>query len=189
MKKGLLKTTPLPIQPAQTRAPQRSTNLSHSHKDTTLRFLAQPTDVNFGGNVHGGTAMKWLDEAGYVCATGWSGSYCVTVFVGDINFNHPIPVGNLVEIRSKVILTGHTSMHLAVDLYTCNPKVCDTKKAIHCIMVFVAVDPKGNPTPVPKWTPKTPDEISLESYAKRIMELRKLNQKELLSLREKDGNA
>ena len=38
----------------------------------TLRFLAAPTDVNWGGKVHGGTVMRWIDEAAYVCAAGWS---------------------------------------------------------------------------------------------------------------------
>jgi len=26
----------------------------------TLRFLAEPTEVDFGGKVHGGTVMKWI---------------------------------------------------------------------------------------------------------------------------------
>ena len=46
----------------------------------TLRFLAEPSTVNFGGKVHGGTVMKWIDEAGYACATSWSKRYCVTVY-------------------------------------------------------------------------------------------------------------
>ena len=29
----------------------------------TMRFLAEPSTVNFGGKVHGGTVMKWIDEA------------------------------------------------------------------------------------------------------------------------------
>jgi acyl-CoA hydrolase len=48
-------------------------------RSITLRFLAEPTDVNFGGKVHGGAVMKWIDQAGYACAVGWSGYYCVTV--------------------------------------------------------------------------------------------------------------
>lgn len=40
-----------------------------------LRFLAEPSTVNFGGKVHGGTVMKWIDEAGYACATSWSKRY------------------------------------------------------------------------------------------------------------------
>ncbi|MDT8398432.1 MAG: acyl-CoA thioesterase [Pseudomonadales bacterium] len=153
--------------------------MSDTKNGISLRFLAQPTDVNFGGNVHGGSAMKWLDQAGYVCATAWSGCYCVTAFVGDINFHSPIPVGNLVEVNAKVIHTGKSSMHISVEMYSCNPKQCDLVKDIHCIMVFVAVDENVKPVAVPSWTPVSEAEISMEKYAIRIMELRKLNQQNL----------
>jgi acyl-CoA hydrolase len=35
----------------------------------TLRFLAEPGTVNFGGRVHGYKVMKWIDEAGHAWAT------------------------------------------------------------------------------------------------------------------------
>jgi len=47
-------------------------------RELTLRFLAEPQDVNFGGKVHGGAVMKWIDQAGYACAAGWEGAVCVT---------------------------------------------------------------------------------------------------------------
>ena len=53
-----------------------------SQREITMRFLAEPMDVNFGGKVHGGAVMKWIDQAGYACAVGWSGLYCVTLYVG-----------------------------------------------------------------------------------------------------------
>jgi len=49
-------------------------------RDITLRFLAETQDVNFGGKVHGGAVMKWIDLAAYACAAGWSGRYCVTAY-------------------------------------------------------------------------------------------------------------
>jgi len=70
-------------------------------------------------------------------------------------------------------------MHIAVDLYSCSPKKCELLKAIHCIMVFVAVDEKGNPVEVPSWKPINEEDIGMEKYAIRIMELRKVNQKDL----------
>lgn len=154
-----------------------------TNRASTLRFVAQPTDVNFGGNVHGGSAIKRLDQAGYICATGWSGKYCVTAFVGDINFHNPIPVGNLVEVNARIIQTGRTSMNIAVDLYSCTPRKCELSRAIHCIMVFVAVDENGSPTDVPAWNPISDEDRSMERYAIRIMELRKINQKDLSGLR------
>ena len=61
-------------------------SMSQADREITLRFLAEPTDINFGGKVHGGMVMKWIDQAAYACATGWSGHYCVTVYVGGIRF-------------------------------------------------------------------------------------------------------
>ena len=148
-------------------------------REITLRFLAEPTDANFGGNVHGGIAMKWLDQAGYACATGWSGKYCVTAFVGNINFRKPISVGHLIEINAKVVHTGTSSMHLAVNLSCGDTTSTKLNKAMHCIMVFVAVDENKTPCQVPVWTAESEDDHRLEKYAVTIKDLHKGNQHEL----------
>lgn len=138
----------------------------------TLRFLAEPTDVNFGGKVHGGAVMKWMDQGGYACAVGWSGKYCVTAYVGGIRFERPILIGHVVEVEAKVIYTGRTSMHVALDVSSGDPRTGTLQPTTHCIMVFVAVDDDGKPTPVPEWVPQTDDDRALERYATRMMELR-----------------
>ncbi len=138
----------------------------------TLRFLAEPSEVNFGGKVHGGTVMRWIDQAGYACAVGWSGQYCVTVYVGGIRFIQPILIGHLVEVQARVIYTGNTSMHIAVDVSAGDPKKGELRKTTHCIIVFVAVDADGKPTPVRKWIATTPEDIALEDYAQKLMGLR-----------------
>ena len=106
----------------------------NSKRELTLRFLAEPTDVNFGGKVHSGMVMKWIDQAGYACATHWSGSYCVTVYVGGIQFLKPIKIGALVEAKARVIYTGRSSMHISVDIYAADPKDDDMEKTAHCIL-------------------------------------------------------
>ena len=77
-----------------------------TERSLTLRFLAEPADVNFGGKVHGGAVMKWIDLSAYGCAAGWSGKYCITAYVGGMHFVKPILVGNIVEVEAKVIYTG-----------------------------------------------------------------------------------
>lgn len=139
----------------------------------SLRFLAEPMDVNFGGNVHGGTVMKWIDQAAYTCATSWSGKYCVTVYVGGIRFLKPIRIGHLVEVNAKVIYTGKSSMHIMVDLYSGDPKKMNRVKTTNCIIIFVAVDENGKPTPITNWTAETEEEHKLEKYAQILMEKRK----------------
>lgn len=141
-------------------------------REITLRFLAQPTDVNFGGKVHGGSVMKWIDQAGYACAVGWSGRYCVTVYVGGIRFYRPIQLGSLVEVSAKVIYTGKTSMHVAVDVQAGDPKDGRFSRTTHCVIVFVAVNDHGSPTEVSPWVPQSDDEQAEQQYAIRLMELR-----------------
>lgn len=138
-----------------------------------LRFLAEPKDVNFGGKVHGGTVMKWIDQAGYSCASVWSGLYCVTVYVGGIRFFKPIQIGHMVEAKAQLIYTGRTSMHIMIDIYSGDLKTPEKQKTTSCIVIFVAVDENGQPTPVEQWKPQTEEEQQLELYAKDLMERRK----------------
>lgn len=140
---------------------------------SVLRFLAEPAHVNFGGKVHGGMVMKWIDQAGYTCAAQWSGSYCVTVFIGSIHFIRPIMVGSAVELRCQVVHTGRTSLHVFIDIFAGDPRQRTMDRSAYCVAVFVALDPDGKPTPVPAWQPSTGREEALQRYALRLMDLRR----------------
>ncbi|MBN3575674.1 acyl-CoA thioesterase [Vibrio neptunius] len=147
--------------------------MSNGQRDITLRFLAEPGDVNFGGKVHGGAVMKWIDLAAYANAAAWSGKYCITAYAGGIRFVAPIHVGNLVEVSAKVIYTGKTSMHIAIDVQASDPKELKNRLTTHCIVIMVAVDGEGQPSPVPEWVPETEDDIKLRDSAIRLMNMRK----------------
>jgi acyl-CoA hydrolase len=138
-----------------------------------FQFLAEPNDVNFGGKVHGGAVMKWIDQASYACASHWCSSYCVTVYVGGIRFYDPILIGDLVRVESEIIYTGRTSMHVAVDVRSREVKSGKFRKTTHCIIVFVSVDKEGKTQPVPEWIPKTDEEIAMRDYAIKLVNLRK----------------
>jgi acyl-CoA hydrolase len=131
----------------------------------TLRFLAEPSTVNFGGKVHGGTVMKWIDEAGYACATSWSTRYCVTVYVGGIRFHRPIMIGHLVEVEAKLAYTGNTSMNISVEVRSGDMKGGQMEKTTECLIVFVSVDSHGRPMPVSPWKPDTPEAEALARKA------------------------
>jgi acyl-CoA hydrolase len=146
--------------------------MAGTQRETILRFLAEPADVNFGGKVHGGMVMKWIDQAAYACAAGWSGCYCVTVYVGGIRFDRPIHIGQMVDVRARLILTGTSSMHLAVEVAAQDLLSGERVQATRCVIVFVAVDASGRPTPVPHWEPQTDEDRALSGYATRLMRIR-----------------
>jgi acyl-CoA hydrolase len=149
------------------------TGPSERVREITLRFLAAPTDMNIYGKVHGGAVMKWMDEAGYVCAAGWSGHPCATVYVGGMRFYKPILIGNIVEVHAQLIYTGRTSMHVAVNVRSGDPKARQLIPTTHCVIVFVAMDQEGIPLEVPEWVPHAEDDKTLQAYAERLMEFGK----------------
>jgi len=147
--------------------------MRRSQRDVTLRFLAEPQDVNFGGKVHGGAVMRWIDLAAYACAAGWSGRYCVTAYAGGIRFEAPIHVGSLVEVAAKVIYTGSSSMHIAIEVSACDPKSLNRRHTTSSIVIMVAVDQNGQKETVPEWVPQTEEDKQQHDTAIRLMEMRK----------------
>lgn len=141
-------------------------------RDITLRFLAETQDVNFGGKVHGGAVMKWIDLAAYACAAGWSGRYCVTAYAGGIRFVAPIHVGSLVEVQAKVIYTGKTSMHIALEVNACDPKSLNQRLTTHCVVIMVAVDQNGHSEQVPQWIPDSEEDKKEHATAVKLMDMR-----------------
>lgn len=139
----------------------------------TFQFISEPTDINFGGKVHGGVVMKWIDQTAYTCARSWAETYCVTVYVGGIRFLKPINIGDLVKIEASVIYTGRTSIHISVDVYGKEIATSEYEKKTHCVIVFVSVNEDGHPIPVKEWVPTTEQEKKLNAYARKLMELRK----------------
>lgn len=139
--------------------------------EITLRFVAEPADENLYGKVHGGAVMRWIDQAGHACATNWSGKACVTVYVGGIRFYKPIRIGHLVEVRARLIHTGRTSMHIAVDVLSRDLRTHESQAATHCVIVFVALDADGRRVEIPPWRPETEMEKAMENYALRRLEL------------------
>ena len=140
------------------------------------------TEVDNTQAIHRSGAVPCLTTARLTrSAAGWTGGYCVTLYVGGLHFIRPIRVGDLVELRALVIHTGRTSLHIAIDTYARDPKLPGLKRTGHCVIVFVSLNEAGRPQPVPTWTPVSDTDRALQAYALRLIELRKLMDTELES--------
>ena len=140
----------------------------------TLRFLASPQDSAVGGTtVAAGRVLEWIDKAGYACAVGWSSSYCVTAYVGNVHYTRPIGAGDLVEAHARIIHTGRTSMQVLVVIEAADVQSRASTPATHCILVFVAVDDEGTPREVPRWSPSTDEDRTLNERAEERLGARR----------------
>lgn len=140
-------------------------------EQATTRFLAAPTDVNWGGKTHGGRVMGWIDDAGYLCATRWCGGEAVTVYVGGTRFYRPVHIGDLVEINARLIHTGRQTMHMSIHVYAGPPHKQPTLAA-HSLNIMAALDADGNATTVRPWSPWTFEDIRLDHHAVALARLR-----------------
>jgi len=141
-------------------------------REQTLRFLAAPTDAGYSGSVSGGRVMEWIDRAGYACAVGWSGRYCVTVYVGNVRFTRPVAIGDLVEATARLVYTGRSSMHILVTVRSGSPRGHELEPATECLMVFVAVGDDGRPTPVPELPDGDDEDMAQKEAAVRRIDVR-----------------
>jgi acyl-CoA hydrolase len=84
-----------------------------------------------------------------ICAVGWSGYYCVTVYVGGIRFLKPIFISQIVEVSTMIIHTGTSSMNVAVKVSAIDPKTGDRQTTTRCVIAFVAINGGGDTVAVP----------------------------------------
>lgn len=134
----------------------------------TFRFLAAPTDVNWGGNAHGGIVMRWIDEVGRTCAEQWAGADSVAVYTGGIHFLNPVHIGDLVEATARMIHTGPHSMHVVVHVRAKDPRggaEAEWRPTTRCMTIFVTRDESGKAAPVPQLELKSDEDRRLNEHA------------------------
>jgi acyl-CoA hydrolase len=140
-----------------------------------MRFLAAPTDVNWGGKVHGGIVMRWIDEAAHVLATQWSGDASnVAVFTGGVRFYRPLRIGHVVEVEARLLHTGRTSMHIGVHVRSGDPAggLAGLELTTYCRTVFVGIDEDRRAVACPSWLPVTEEDLALDAHAVELVRIR-----------------
>ena len=137
-----------------------------------LRFLASPSAVNFGGNAHGGTVMRWIDDAARTCAAMWSGRESVAAYSGGIHFYSPVHIGDLVEVESRLIHTGPRSMHVATHVRAGSPAANQLKATTQCMSILVTKGEDSRAIPVEQFLPISDEDVALDAHARDLIEMR-----------------
>jgi acyl-CoA hydrolase len=137
-----------------------------------LRFLAAPTDINWGGKVHGGIVMRWIDEAAHVLATSWMGdTKNIAVYAGGIRFYRPLFIGDLVEVEARLMHTGRSSMHISVHVRSGAIPSEFLQTTTHCLIIFVSLDSQGRASNARIWKPRSTEDYALNDHARHLLML------------------
>lgn len=136
-----------------------------------LRFLAAPTDVNWGGKVHGGKVMRWIDEAAFLCAAQWTGGDVVVSRINGIRFYRPIVIGNMIEVRARLIHTSARRLYISVHVQSSDVRTGVGDVATYALALFADLDEGGRAMTVRQWSPVTEEDRRLDRHAVELVEV------------------
>jgi acyl-CoA hydrolase len=117
--------------------------------------LVLPNDTNQLGNLLGGTLMHWIDVTAAICAHRHAGRICVTASVDELDFFHPVHLGEIVTLKASVNRVFRTSMEVGVLVTAEAGGSVPDRRSHTAYLTFVSVDEDGNPVPVVQVRPET----------------------------------
>ncbi len=140
--------------------------------EVIMTEMVLPNDTNQLGVLLGGKLMHWIDISAAISALRHSGKICVTASVDEINFRHPIGLGEVVTLKASVNRVFHTSMEVGVKVISENLLTRERKHTNTAYLTFVGLDGNRRPTSVDEIFPETKDEKRRFKEAKLRREVR-----------------
>lgn len=126
-----------------------------------------PNDANPLGFILGGTVMHLIDIAGAIACHRHTRSLLVTAAVDGLQFLHPIKVGDLIILRSRVTATWSTSLEAEVEVFSEEILTGARKLTSRAYLTFVTIDTEGRRLPVPPLILDTEEERRKAAEADR----------------------
>src|SRR5688500_964037 len=108
-----------------------------------------PNDANPLGFILGGTVMHLIDIAGAIAGHRHTRSLLVTAAVDGLQFLHPIKVGDLIILRSRVTAAWTTSLEVEVEVFSEEILTGVRQMTSRAYLTFVAIDTAGRRLRVP----------------------------------------
>ena len=142
---------------------------------TEMVQVVLPNDANPLGFILGGTVMHLIDIAGAIACHRHTRSLLVTAAVDDLQFLHPIKVGDLIILKARVTCAFTTSLEVQVDVFSEETLTGKRLLTSRAFLTFVAVDRDGGRVRVPPLLVETDEErkVCEEAHARRAARLRK----------------
>jgi acyl-CoA hydrolase len=143
--------------------------------ETTVELIhwVFPEHAGAPGQIHGGRMMEWIAQAGTLAASRLARGMVGLGAMDDIDFLHPVKVGEIAILRAQVEYVGTSSLEVGVRVWAENVKTGRRAVTLNAHLVFVAMDEEGKPRPVAdKIVPRDAAEEALVAAARERRERR-----------------
>ena len=125
---------------------------------TEMVQVVLPNDANPLGFILGGTVMHLIDIVAAIACHRHTRSLLVTAAVDGLQFLHPIKVGDLIILRSRVTAAWTTSLEAEVEVFSEEILTGLRKLTSRAYLTFVTVDTAGHRVLVPPIVLETEEE-------------------------------
>ena len=131
---------------------------SPAESATEMVQVVLPNDANPLGFILGGTVMHLIDIAGAIACHRHTRSLVVTAAVDGLQFLHPIKVGDLIILNSRVTAAWSTSLEVQVEVFSEETLTGVRRMTSRAYLTFVAIDREGRRLPIPGLILETEEE-------------------------------
>ena len=129
-----------------------------SESATEMVQVVLPNDANPLGFILGGTVMHLIDIAGAIACHRHTRSLLVTAAVDGLQVLHPIKVGDLIILKSRVTAAWSTSLEVEVEVFSEEILTGDRRMTSRAYLTFVALDRAGQRITIPPLLLETEEE-------------------------------
>ena len=134
-----------------------------------------PNDANPLGFILGGTVMHLIDITGAIACHRHTNQLAVTASVDSLDFIHPIKMGDLIILKSRVTCVFNTSLEVEVEVFSEQIHSGERKLTSKAYLTFVSLNREGKPTTVPPLVAETPEdeELCRQAHERRADRLKR----------------
>ncbi len=105
--------------------------------------------------------MHLIDITGAIACHRHTNMLALTAGVDSLDFIHPIRVGDLILLKSRVTCVFNTSLEVAVEVFSEAIESGERKLTSKAYLTFVSLDRNGKPGKVPPLIVDTPEDEEL----------------------------
>jgi acyl-CoA hydrolase len=104
-----------------------------------------PQHAGAPGQIYGGRMMEWIATAGTLAASRVARGPVAVGAMDEIDFLHPVRVGEIAILRARVEYIGRTSLEVGVRVYSENATTGERHVTLSSHLAFVAIDEAAHP--------------------------------------------
>src|ERR1700755_1182818 len=124
--------------------------MSDVERETILRVVPGPSDINANGHIFGGWILSQMDIAAGIVASRRAQGSVATVAIEAMEFIAPILLHDIISVYAQIERTGRSSMAIRIEVIADRDRGSRQVKVTEGVFTFVALGEDNRPRTLPE---------------------------------------